>query len=86
MHALRRPDLPHVLVVTLVAAVLAIVLTLALAGSLSDLGSVHAPHANVSAASATHRAAGAPRWALHPFAHLGGGPVVEPWSSGSPSS
>lgn len=86
MHALRRPDLPHVLVVTLVAAVLAIVLTLALAGSLSDLGSIHTTHSGVSAASTTHRAAGPPRWALHPFARLGGGPVAEPWSPGSPSS
>jgi hypothetical protein len=39
MHALHRPDLLRAVTVTVIAAILAIVLTLALATSLNDLAS-----------------------------------------------
>lgn len=48
MHALHHPNLPRAVTVTLIAAVLAIVLTLGLATSLNDLASTPAPTSTAS--------------------------------------
>jgi hypothetical protein len=80
MHALRHPHLPRAMTFTVIAAVLAIVLTLALAKGLNDLASPAAP-TGASATSPLLRApAAGPAWALRPFTEPFS-PVAVPWES-----
>lgn len=74
MHTLHRPHLPRVMTVTVIAALLAIVLTLALATGLNDLAST-GPASTVLQASRTGHA-----WNASPFAPLLSAPAPEPWA------
>jgi hypothetical protein len=66
MHVLHRPHLPRLITASILAASLAIVISLALASSLSNFSpsgngtSVPAPHSAVAPTSP-------PRWASNPF-------------------
>jgi hypothetical protein len=84
MHALHRPRLPRVIAVSLTAAVLAIVLTLAITSSVRDLGSAPAsagpagPSATVSLSASGARPAPSP-FTRSPFSSLLSAPVASPW-------
>jgi hypothetical protein len=76
MHTLHRPHLARIMTVTVIAAVLAIVLTLALATGLNDLASTAAPTAPAGTqlqVSPTGHASN-----LSPFAPLLSAPA--PWA------
>jgi hypothetical protein len=89
MHALQRPQLPRVLGTTVLAAVLALAFTLALAGRVSDLGPTGSAGAGAAGAAGVdhHPAAAAagvlatsvPAWTHSPFAGPTTGPAVLPW-------
>ena len=73
MHALHRPHLPRMISVSIAAAILAIVISLALASSLSNVSRLNVT--SVSAYRATPALAAAPDavapgWASNPFASL----------------
>ena len=74
MHVLHRPHLPRMISVSVAAAILAIVISLALASSLSNIGqppmgtSMSAHRAAPAPTGAVHAAA--PGWASNPFASL----------------
>jgi hypothetical protein len=84
MHVLRRPHLPHAIGVSIAAALLAIVITLLLASTLSDatgpaggastLARHHAP-----ATIAVQRTVPAPRWPSDPLASPLSRPLPQPW-------
>ena len=87
MHALRRPHLSRAVALTALAAMIAIVLTLAFASTLSDLTS--SPAGAFSPSPATHpsltaSAAGGrtitPAWTLSPFSSLLSTPIADPWA------
>ncbi len=84
MHVLHRPDPLRAMAVTLIAAALAVVLTLALAASLSDLGSTQGPASTVSAARAPHTAATSPNWVTSPFSRLPSSPLAVPRNPAQP--
>jgi hypothetical protein len=74
MHVLHRPHLPRMISVSIAAAILAIVISLALASSLSNISRL-----NNGTSMSAHRAApaltgapdaAAPGWASNPFASL----------------
>jgi len=83
MHVLHRPHLPRLVSVSIAAAILAIVLSLALASSLSnisqpnDTASKSAPRTAPAPTGALHTTA--PRWASNPFASLLSRPLPQPW-------
>jgi hypothetical protein len=66
--------------VTFVAAILAIVLTLALAAPLNDLASTPAPAGGAGTRTALHVSTTTPRWNLSPFAPLLSAPTPVPWA------
>jgi hypothetical protein len=74
MHVVHRPPLPRLVSVSLVAATLAIALSLALASSLSNIGqpggntSSPAHHTAPGLTSAPHMTVA--RWATNPFVSL----------------
>jgi hypothetical protein len=83
MHVLHRPRLPRLISVSIVAAIVATVVSLALASSLSNMGQP----ANFTSMSA-HRAAPALTGALRatvrgaastPFISVFGPPLPPPW-------
>ena len=81
MHALDRPHLPHLVVAGIAAAVLTIVITFVLAGSLGDVS-------NVSSSTPTPiRTAAPPKasatWSGNPFTTPLGPPVRQPWGAGA---
>ena len=84
MHALHRRHLPRAMAVTFIAAVLAIVLTLALAAPLNDLASQSAPTGSTEAPTAVHGSTTSPRWNLSPFAPLVSAPTSLPWAPAHP--
>ena len=74
MHVLHRPHLPRLISVSIAAAILAIVISLALASSLSNIsqpanGTSLSAHRTASVLTGAPRAA-APGWASNPFASL----------------
>lgn len=76
MHTLDRFHLPRVMTVTIIAAVLAIVLTLALATSVDDLASTAA---SPGSAGTLPQAPGTARgWNLNPFAPMLSAPARLP--------
>jgi len=81
MHALHRPHLPSVITVTLVAAVMAVALTLAVAARLDD----HAPTSVSSTSGPSAAQASAQDHAsssavfTSPFSRLLTKPVIVPW-------
>jgi len=81
MHALAHPHLPRAMTVTIIAAGLAIVLTLALATGVNDL--TFAPAAATVTRPALHAPASSRAWALSPFTRLFA-PVVVPWAPSRP--
>lgn len=89
MHVLHRPHLLRI-PVTLAAAALAIVLTLALANAVSDLGSAaRAPAGASSPTAALHASAVRPGastspFMRNPFSSLLIRPAAPPWSQESP--
>ena len=83
MHVLHRPHLPRLITVGIAAAFLAIVISLALASSLSNVG-----QPSDSKSMSAHRTAPAPTsvlpttapsWVSSPFASLLGRPLPQPW-------
>ena len=81
MHALDHPHLPRSTTFTVIAALLAIVLTLALATRLNDLRS--SPAASTVTRPALHVPASSRAWALSPFTRVFA-PVVVPWAPTRP--
>jgi hypothetical protein len=80
MHALHRPHVLRAMMVTLIAAVLAIVLTLALATSLNDLASTPAPAGAADTPYALPASATSHGWHMSPFAPLLSAPPAVPWA------
>ena len=83
MHVLHRPHLPRLLSVSIAAAILAIMISLVLAISLSNInepsntkgtGTYH-----TTPALTTPLHTNAPRWASNPFASWLGRPLPQPW-------
>jgi len=85
MHALHRPHLPTAVAATVGAAVLAIVLTLVTAGTVSDLGSAPAsataprPPAAIQATAARPSPSTSP-FTRSPFTGLLTVPLTSPWA------
>jgi hypothetical protein len=80
MHALDRPHLPHGVVAGIAAAVLAIVITFVLAGSLGDVslgGSTPTPIRTAAPARASAT------WLGNPFTTPLGPPLRRPWGAGA---
>jgi hypothetical protein len=83
MHVLHRPHLPRPVSVSIVAAILAIVISLALVTRLSNIsppveitgGPAHSAAPALKSALRTT----APRWARSPFASLLSRPLPPPW-------
>jgi hypothetical protein len=67
MHVLHRPHLPRAITVTVTAALLAIVLTLAIATDLSDRGSAPAPATASGPATAGQASVTRPSQSEGPF-------------------
>jgi hypothetical protein len=72
------------MMVTVAAAVLAIVLTLALATRLNDLASPPAPAEAAGAPTAAHAATTSHGWNVSPFAPLLSAPTAAPWAPTRP--
>lgn len=88
MHVLHRPHLPRLITVTVLAAVMAIVLTLAVASGLSDHGAVSAPSvasrpAATVSVSATGQSSGPSAFTRSPFSSLLTKPLALPWAQNS---
>jgi hypothetical protein len=82
MHTLHRLHTSRAITVTVIAAVLAIVVTLALAPGLNDLTFTSAsgsPTATPSSIQSTSTGVG---WSLSPFTSLLRAPVRVPWTAG----
>ena len=83
MHVLHRPHLPRVTGVSIAAAILAIVISLALASSLSNLSQPNdtmgtpARHTAPALTGVLHTTA--PRWVSNPFGSLLSRPLPRPW-------
>ena len=84
MHALHRPDLRRAATVTVVAAVLAIVLTLAPTAGPNDVASTPAPTGTAGTPSVVWAPTTSPEWALTPFTPLLPAPVARPWATTQP--
>ncbi len=83
MHALHRPHLPTAVTTTVGAAVLAIVLTLVTASTVSDLGSAPASAHAPSPPAAIQDSAASPSTSpltRSPFTGLLTVPVTPPWA------
>jgi hypothetical protein len=83
MHVLHRPHLARLVSVSIAAAILTVVISLALASSLSDIS-----QPGGSASVSAHRAVppptsalptNTPRWVRGPFASLLTRPLPQPW-------
>jgi hypothetical protein len=84
MHALHRPHFPRAMMVTVTAAVLAIVLTLALATRLTDLASTPSPTGGADKLPALQTSATSHGWNVSPFAPLLSAPAAVPWAPPRP--
>lgn len=84
MHALHRPHVSRAVMVTVIAAALAIVLTLALAPRLNDLPSMPAPTSASDPTTPLPASTTSPRWNLSPFAPLLSAPARTPWPPANP--
>lgn len=79
MHALHRPYIPRAMMITVVSAVLAIVLTLALATKLNDASTaVAGPPAAAHPSTSNHG------WKASPLAPLLSSPAAAPWGPSRP--
>ncbi len=83
MHVLHRPHLPRLVSVSIAAAILAVVISLALASSLSNISQPGANSSMSAHRTATAPTSGlhpnAPRWASNPFASLISRLLPQPW-------
>jgi hypothetical protein len=85
MHVLHRPHLPRLISVSIAAAILAIVISLALASGLSTISqtangtSMPAHRTAPTITGALH--SNPPGWASNPFASLLSRPLPQPWLS-----
>ena len=83
MHVLHRPHVPRLVSVSMIAAILAIVISLALASTVNNIsqpanGTSMTPHRTAPAVtSALHT--NTPRWATNPFSSLLSRPLPQPW-------
>jgi hypothetical protein len=84
MHALHRPDVPRAMTATVIAAVVAIILTLALATRLNDLASTSAPTGAASPPTAAQASSTAYGWNVSPFAPLLSARAAVPWAPTQP--
>ena len=82
MHVLHRPHLPHAATITAACATLAIVLTLLLAGTLTDLTSLSAGGSPTAAPTPVQSTSTSAGWNLSPFTRLLRSPVRVPWTMG----
>jgi hypothetical protein len=85
MQALHRPHLPRLVNVSVAAAILAIVISLALVSSLSNISQSNdntgTPLRSTAPALTGARQTNVPRWLSNPFASLLGRPLPRPWLS-----
>ena len=85
MHVLHQPHSPRAVMITTIAAVLAIALTLIFASAVSDL---HSSSSGLSAPSSSgpgvHHQMVGPAWSSNPFAPLFRAPVIGPWTQRPP--
>ena len=84
MHALHRPHVSRPLMVTLIAAVLTIVLSLALSPRLDDLASAPTPTGAAGSTTPLSAPTTTPGWNLSPFAPLLSAPARVPWAPAHP--
>jgi hypothetical protein len=87
MHVLHRPQLPRVITVSIVAATVAVVISVALLAGVKSIVEPGNSGTSVRAAApavASAARAGTPRWAASPFASLTGRPPAQPWLSPRP--
>jgi hypothetical protein len=88
MHVLQRPHLPRAITVTMIAAMLAIVLTLAMASTLRDHGLAPASARSATGAGEPATTAQLPPSASpftrSPFTSLLSAPVRQPWAQRGP--
>jgi hypothetical protein len=84
MHALPRLHLHRAATVTVIAAVLAIVLTLALAAGLNDLATTPTSFTAHRTPVATAPSVTSRGWSLNPFGRLLSAPVSTPWTTLQP--
>ena len=82
MHVLHRPH-PHAAAITVACALLAIVLTLLFAGTLSDFGASSPSGSPTATPTRVRSTSTEPGWQLSPFTSLLRSPVPVPWSAGS---
>ncbi len=80
MHVLDRPHLPHGVVVGIAAAVLAIVITFVLAGSLGDVSHVGSSTPTPTSTAAPAKASAT--WLGNPFTTPLGPPLRQSWGVG----
>jgi hypothetical protein len=80
MHALHRPHLARAMTLTAIAAVLAVVLSLALTARLSDLVPSRALAPTGGAPPALQQSTARQGWNMSPFAPLLSGPLTVPWA------
>jgi hypothetical protein len=83
VHVLHRPHLNHAAAITAACAALAVVLTLLLAGTLSDFGSSSASGSPAAAPTSVRWTSTEPEWNVNPFTSLLRSPVPVAWSAGS---
>jgi hypothetical protein len=85
MHSLHHSHLPRLVSVTVAAAILAIVISLALVSSLSNISqpsaSTSMPARSTAPALTSARPTNVSRWASNPFASLLIRPLPDPWLS-----
>jgi hypothetical protein len=81
VHVLHRPHFPHAAAITAACAVLAVVLTLLLAGTPNDFGSSSASGSPAATPASVRATSTEPGWQLSPFTSLLRSPVPVPWSA-----
>jgi hypothetical protein len=81
VHVLHRPHLPHAAAITAACAALALVLTLLLAGTPNDFGSVSASGSPAATPASVRATSTEPGWQLSPFTSLLRSPVPLPWAT-----
>jgi hypothetical protein len=85
MHVLHRPHLPPLVSVGIAAAILALVISLALVSSLSNISQPNhntgTPLRSTAPTLTSARQTNVPRWDSNPFAGLLGRPLPRPWQS-----
>jgi hypothetical protein len=84
MHALHRPHVLRAMMVTVIAGVLTIVLTLALATRLNDLESTPAPTGVAGAPTSAPASPTSHEWNVRPFAPLLSEPPAVRWAPTQP--